>query len=105
MAILYVFTVDDPTNAGLFPPSVAASDWFNSLNEYNRQHALAMGERNVTMLFADETALNTYLSTYRCTDADLIADLASWKSAHGVSYISQYFTLTSAGISPTPIML
>ena len=103
MAILYVFTVNDPNNAGGFPPSVVASDWFTSLNEYNEKHEIASAMNSTTLLFADETALNTYLSTYRCTDPSLQADLASWKSAHGVSYSSQYFTLTSAGISPTPI--
>ena len=104
MAILYVFTVNDPNNAGPFPPSVASSSWFASLNDYNTKHALSISQTNTTLLFADETALNTYLSAHRCTDAGLLADIASWKSAHGVSYTNQYFTLTSAGISPDPII-
>ena len=104
MAILYVFTAKDPNNAGFFPPSVVESAWLKSLNEYNNENAFAVSDNHTIILFDDESALNSYIATYRCTDASLLADIASWKSTHGISYISQYFTLTSAGISPSPIV-
>jgi len=104
MAILYVFTAKDPNNAGLFPPSVVESAWLKSLNEYNNENEFAVSANHTIILFNDESALNSYIATYRCTDPSLLADIASWKSAHGVSYSSQYFTLTSAGISPSPII-
>ena len=34
MAILYVFTVNDPNNAGAFPPSVTASSWGTNTNAW-----------------------------------------------------------------------
>ena len=104
MAIFYVFTVNDPNKVGHFPPSVLASTWYDNLLAYVRDHNLAGGANAHGILFADETALNNYLTTYKCTDAGLLADISAWKSAHNVSYSSQYFALTDASVSVTPII-
>ncbi len=105
MAILYVFKVNDPSLAGGFPPSVTASSWFTNLTNYFDLNGIGGVGQNVNaLLFADETELNVFLSAHTLSDAGLLADITAWKSAHGVSYSSQYFTLTSAGISPTPIV-
>lgn len=102
MAILYVFKINDPNNAGSFPPSVLASDWFKNLLSYMENNEIAMSKNSNTLLFANEAALNSFFDAHRCTDSALLADIAAWKSAHGVSYSNQYFTLTDAGITATP---
>jgi len=104
MAILYVFKINDPNNAGAFPPSVRSSSWLTNLTTWIENNQIASSKNSSVMLFANETELNSFLNTYRCTDASLLSDIATWKSAHGVSYSNQYFTLTDAGISPTPIV-
>lgn len=104
MAILYVFKVNDPNNAGGFPPSVVSSSWFAGLTSYMNSNEIAASQNSNVLLFDDETALNSFLNSYRLTDSALLADIASWKSAHGVSYSNQYFTLTNAGIAPTPLV-
>jgi len=104
MAILYVFKTNDPNNVGVYPPSVTASDWFVRLKSFFDKNQISSTEYSNSLLFANETELNTFLNTYRCTDSTLLADIAAWKSAHGVSYSSQYFTLTDAGVSTSPIV-
>ena len=104
MAILYVFKINDPNNAGAFPPSVTASSWFTNVTTWFSNNEIANSKNSNVVLFADETELNAFLNTYRCTDASLLADIDAWKSAHGVSYSSQYFTLTDAGVSTSPIV-
>ena len=104
MAILYVFKINDPNNAGAFPPSVLSRTWFASITTWFSNNEIANAKHSNVVLFADETELNAFLNTYRCTDASLLADIDTWKSAHGVSYSSQYFALTDAGVSVTPII-
>jgi len=104
MAILYVFKVNDPNNVGGFPPSVMASSWYTTLVESFDSNGIGgFGQYTNTLIFANETELNSWISAHTLTDTGLLADVASWKSAHNVSYSSQYFTLTDAGVSPTPI--
>ena len=104
MTILYVFKINDPNDAGSFPPSVLASAWFTNLLSYMKNNEVAGSKNSNILLFADETALNSFFDAHRCTDSALLADITAWKSAHGVSYSNQYFTLTNAGVSPTPII-
>ena len=104
MAILYVFKINDPNNAGGFPPSVTASSWFTSVTAWFTSNQIASSNSANVVLFANETEINEFLSAHTLTDAGLLSDVSAWKSAHGVSYSSQYFTLTDAGISPTPII-
>lgn len=102
MAILYVFKINDPNNAGPFPPSVLASDWLKNIGDWFNKNQIATSQYCNVVLFANTSELNSFLSTHTLSDSALLADVASWKSAHGVTYSSQYFTLTDAGISPTP---
>ena len=104
MAILYVFKTIDPNDVGAFPPSILTSSWFTGITQWFDNNQLASAKNNTVVLFDNETELNAFLSAHTLSDAGLLADVAAWKSAHGVSYSSQYFTLTSAGISPTPII-
>jgi hypothetical protein len=104
MAILYVFKINDPNNAGAFPPSVLSSTWFASITTWLDNNQITSSKYSNVVVFADETELNAFLSTHTLTDAGLLADIAAWKSAHNVSYSSQYFTLTDAGVSPNPVV-
>lgn len=105
MAILYVFKVNDPNGVGPVPPTVASSAWFTGLQEYFQKNQIASnpGVSDVC-LFANESELNAFISAHTLTDASLLADVSAWKSAHDVSYSHQYYTLTNAGISPTPFI-
>ena len=104
MAILYMFTINDPNNAGAFPPSIWDSEWWASITEYWSLHCLTDWKYNskAVIIFNDQTALEAYISEYKLTDSQLIADINTWKSTHGISYPSAYYTLTDANISPTP---
>jgi hypothetical protein len=104
MAILYVFKVNDPNNVGPFPPSVASSTWLTNLIIWFENNQIANSKYSNVVVFADDAELNAFVNTYKCTDAGLLADISAWKSAHNVSYSSQYFTLTDAGVSPTPVV-
>lgn len=105
MAILYTFTTNDPNNVGPFPPSVIDSDWFKSITAFhNSNNISAESSRTISIIFENETAVNSYLSTYTCVDAGLIADINTWKSAHGVSFTSNFYSLPDAGIT-TPSIL
>jgi hypothetical protein len=104
MAILYVFTINDPNNAGHYPPSIFNSDWSNKLGTYmseNNVSSIIQGTLTTNILqFADVTALNSWLSEYTLTDATLISDVNAWKSTHGVSYQSYYLdTANSTAIT------
>jgi len=104
MAILYVFKINDPNNVGAFPPSVVSSAWLAGITTWLDNNQITSSKYSNVVVFADDTELNAFLNTYRCTDSALLADIAAWKSTHNVSYSNQYFTLTDAGISTTPIV-
>ena len=102
MAILYVFKVTDPENVGPFPPSVVSSSWFTGLTSYINTNTIGTGD-GAMLMFANETALNSFLDTYRCTDATLIADIAAWKTAHNITYNNWYCTVPEVTPTPTPL--
>ena len=104
MAILYVFKTNDPNNVGPFPPSVVESSWLINLTTWLDNNKLTTSKSSHSVVFADEAELNAFLNTYRCTDSVILSDIAAWKSAHGVSYSTQYFTLADAGVSTSPIV-
>jgi hypothetical protein len=95
MAIYYVFKINDPNNAGAFPPSVASSSWYSNLSSYLKSYSVG----GSSLVFNNETELNVFLSTHTLTDAGLIADVEAWKSAHNVSYSNYFYTLPDAGIT------
>jgi len=102
MAIIYIYTLNDPNNAGTYPPSIPGSEYANKIGSYmseNNVVAVKQGTSTVNILqFADITALNSWLSEHTLTDPVLISDVNAWKSAHGVSYQSYYFD--TAGSTP-----
>ena len=102
MAIVYTFKVNDPNNAGNWPPSVEASDWLASILTYFEKNSIGGSTLNPMIIFADQSNLDAFLAEYTLTDSALITDINSWKTAHGVSYSSAYYTLADANITPTP---
>lgn len=107
MAILYVFTLNDPNNAGEYPPSIYNSEWSIKTGTWmteNNVVSVKQGTSTVNILqFADVTALNSWLSEYTLTDATLIADINAWKTAHGVSYQSYYFDSANSTAITGPV--
>jgi hypothetical protein len=100
MAILYVFTANNPNNIGIFPPSVLSSSWFEKLS-------LEMADRGLTnnaIIFDNEAELNAWLSEFACTDATLLSDIDTWKTAHGVSYNNKFYNLDNATVSTSGII-
>lgn len=102
MAILYVFTVTNSSNAEDFPPSVLSSSWFDNLINYFNTYSIGGLHRNVAIIFEDQSALTNWINEYKLTDSALINDVNAWKSAHGITYSSNYYALSAANISPTP---
>jgi len=103
MAILYTFQILDPNEVGPWPPSVLSSTWLTGLSDYFKKNA-SLTPGGALMIFADETALNTFLNAYRCVNSALLADIASWKSAHSVQYVTNYYSIPSAGISTAGVV-
>lgn len=105
MAILYTFNVVDPNGVGAYPPSVMASEWHTRFAQWFQNHSGdPMKWSGPYILFNTEAELDNFLNEFRLTDATLLADIELWKSSHGVSYISQFYDLSSAGISKTGII-
>jgi hypothetical protein len=100
MAILYVFTVDDPNMVGIFPPSVMSSSWYEKLVRDFQNKGLTMNAK----IFDNETELNAWMSEFACTDANLLSDLNDWKTAHGVSYNNKFYSLDSTTVSAIGIL-
>ena len=94
MAILYTFTVDDPTGAGPFPLSVLNSDWYAGFLD-NASFTAIGGNTgfNWAFIFADKKALDSWLADYAVTDQDLLDDLNKWTVDHQVTYKSNFYTL------------
>lgn len=104
MAILYVFTANDPNNVGHYPPSFVSNAQATKLADYITQNGTT-GPSSTQLVFADESALNAFLAEYTITDAGLLADIASWKSAHGITYSSNYYSLPDAGITTPGVIV
>ena len=105
MAILYVFKINDPNEAGFFPPSVENSTWCQNMYGYFLKNSIQSYNRTITYtFFQDSSELNSWIAAHTLTDPELLADVAAWKSEHGVSYSSQYFDLSADGGTYTPIV-
>ena len=102
MAILYTFRVIGADSSAAFPPSVMSSTWWQNLSTYWESVAIGQVTNICAIIFEDQTALNSYIDTYKLTDATLISDINNWKSAHGITYSSNYYNLSDANITPTP---
>jgi hypothetical protein len=59
-------------------------------------------------MFANRAQLDAFLAEHTLTDAGLLADIASWKSAHNVSYSNKFYytidIIPSDGLNPTGII-
>jgi len=93
MSVVYTFTVEDPNNVGPFPPSVTASDWAKNIATYLEANSLNQKTGTTTktiLIFSNTDAANSFVSTYTLTDAGLIADINAWKSAHSITYTTNW---------------
>ena len=102
MAILYTFNVVDPNEVGPWPLSVLASEWNTRFAQWFSENPVKWS--GPFIVFNTEAELDDFLNEFTITDATLLADIELWKSSHGVSYISQFYDLSSAGISKTGII-
>ena len=100
MAILYVFTVNDPNKVGIFPPSVMSSSWYEMLTHELQNRGLT----DNAIIFDNETELNAWVSEFACTDATLLADINTWKTEYGVTYSNKLYNLDSSTISTSGIL-
>ena len=91
MAILYVYKINDPNNVGPYPPSVNVSEWGANMAKYFHDHGLS-GEY---LIFPNESELDNFLATFRITDPVLLADIELWKSEHGVTYVHEFYDLST----------
>ena len=98
MSILYTFQVVNPNNVAPFPPSVTSSDWNTSLQTYWATHEIPSIDLADTkfIIFKDAAELTAFSDELRLTDATLLADIAAWKTAHGVDYITKYYDVTES---------
>ena len=123
MAILYVLTVTDPNRAGAFPPSVTASGWYAKLVEYTSSRLPQQGHGNLftsalitdslsmsdeksfgSFFFENESSYNSWLEEYKLTDATLLADITTWKDAHGITHNNNVYSLVDLGSIDTPLV-
>lgn len=100
MAILYVFSVNDPNKVGIFPPSVMSSSWLENLTFELQNRGLT----NNAIIFDNETELNAWLSEFACTDATLLSDIETWKREYGVTYSNKFYNLGSTTVSASGIL-
>jgi len=108
MAILCTLTFNDPYSMGVYPPNVLDSDWFKSSSaNFTFIGTLNDGSTSFsfTQSFADETALNDFLSTYTLNDPALLADIAAWKTAHNISYETKFTDDSGNELSYPPFIV
>lgn len=107
MSIFYVFVINDPNNAGTYPPSISGSEYANKIGSYmleNNIGSVSQGTSTTNVLqFADMTALNSWLAEHTLSDASIISDLNTWKSAHGISFQSYYFDTANSTAITGPV--
>ena len=92
MAILYVLTINDPSNVGPFPPDVLASDWYaNFFNVASFQGLGGNTGYTFSFIFNTQDDLNAWV-TANALDPSLQASIDRWKG-FGVSYENNFYTL------------
>ena len=77
--------VTNPNKVDFIPPNVAATEWAQNFGTYVAEHAFNRGDGNQILVFADQTALNSWLAEYTLTDAALNADIVTWRNTHSVT--------------------
>ena len=58
---------------------------------------------DLILLFDSEEDLNTWANNCRLTDPQLIADQEIWKTAHGITFTYEYYSL-SPTTGPDPVV-
>jgi hypothetical protein len=100
MAILYVLTIDDPTNVGPFPPDVLASDWYANFISSASFQAIGGNTGYVySWIFDNQTEIDSWTAEYKAP-SDVQSSLDNWKT-FSVSYENKFYTLpatTGTGI-------
>lgn len=101
MAILHIFSIENPTNVESFPPSVMDSQWFSDLAAYVyensfeyielsdalKQSALTSGDGTFGIFFFEnEETYAEFIAKYKITDPVLLSDIETWKMAHNINY-------------------
>lgn len=110
MAILYVFSVNDPNNVGPFPPSVVASTWYQTMQEYAAANTpgdvdlfsvvvTPVTQEYGAFFFKDETDFYAFMATNTLTDASLLADIDAWKTAHSVTHHHKIYSISDTNAS------
>ncbi len=107
MAVLHILSFVDPNDMGLFPPSVLASPWYDSLTTYITNHNISdnlfsrilssQSGKYLAFVFDNEEAYQSFKSTCGLTDPTLISDIDAWCAAHSVSYEHKAYTITETG--------
>lgn len=107
MPIFYVFVINDPNSVGSYPPSITNSDWTNKIQDYLEENSVSSSRSGTStfniLQFENQTALDSWLAEHTLTDAALISDLNTWKSAHGVSFQSYYFNTANSTAITGPV--
>jgi len=83
--IIYGIYVTDPNKVGIIPPNVAATDWAQNFGAYFTANGFNKGDGNQILIFANQTALNSWLAEYTLTDSALNADIVVWRNTHAVT--------------------
>jgi hypothetical protein len=100
MAILYVFTIDDPNNSGAFPPSVAGSDWLANFLTYAGFKSIGGNSGYIyAFVFDNKSEIDSWIEEYGLTDDSLLSDLRKWTVDHQVTYSHKFYTLTDTAVS------
>jgi hypothetical protein len=93
--IFCYFKPTGPEGIAPFPPSIYESEWASNLRTYLQSKGHT--SENPGFLLENETELNQFLDTFKVTDSTLLADIATWKEAHGITYVEGYYNLTDTG--------
>lgn len=106
MAIIYVYTYDDPKGVGCnLPPTVAESPQGKKLIEsvYHNPISTLMGNGRNLLMFDNEEQLLRWIEEHRITDPALLADIEMWNKAYGIVHHHTYYTANNITLSVNPV--
>jgi hypothetical protein len=100
--ILHIFKATAPIDVSPFPPSVITSGWVERLTDGANSNGAfdrvinteTQSETTTVLIWNSEEELTNYVNTHRLADAALISDLDTWKAAHGISFTTEYYTVS-----------
>ena len=102
--IVHIFKITGPIDVSPFPPSVIASGWANKLSEgaisngsfVQTTNTETHSETKTLLIWDSEEELTNFVNTNKLADAALISDLNEWKAAHGISFTTEYYTVSDS---------